>query len=357
MSIDDKIHRRTAAEWALPAWVMSIAFFVFIVIDRLVSHSMLLMNWASETASHEIAKFALGGLAISLAGFPIGYILYQVYHYIRWSSPLANDGTHIFRFGRSIELTEIFDGVDLEKMSDLDKSALRSIRDGANLDHRSAWRELIPFLKRGLDQSTMKDIFRSTERGLLDNYHMLGTSCLGAIFAYAIYILTTMRLRLIDNNPNAEISVAFIYFCFVIIAFVFIALVFDDLFDSSVFDHSPELLLTLCLLVFFGLNADTTARGFYQGAMALVVAGCVSWSVIVSRLRKRILISTMAVYLLMQIAAIRNAWSGIPTSSWAVFMNTIVLCSFMVMFLRNRNNTGKTIIYIYRSAIKSLEQP
>lgn len=357
MSIDDKIHRRTAAEWALPAWIMSIAFFIFVVVDRLVSHSMVMLNWATETASQEITKLIIGGLAVSVAGFPIGYILYQVYHYIRWNSPLANDGAKVFRFGRSLELSEIFKDIDLEKMNDSDRDALDKIRNLADQDHRSAWRDLIPFLKRGIEQSTTKDTSRSTERSLLDNYHTLGTSCLGIIIAYMVYVLSIMRLRLIDKDPNTEISSAFIYFCLSVMILIFITLVFDDLYGRNIFDHSSEILLTLCLLAFFGLNADTTVRDIHQSVMTFIVAGCIAWAVIIKRLRKRILFSVVSIYLLLRVDTIRNMWANIHPSSWAVFMNTIIFCFFVVIFLRNRNNTGRTIIRVYRNAIKSLEQP
>ena len=150
--------------WAIPGWMMFISFFSFVSFDIVLSLEsvknslaslfvrLLSVPYLNSTAS------AVAALIVVAAGIPLGFLIYQVYFYIRWNSPFSRDGFFgLFIVGRLNDLDRTLDEINESDIIRNDKWRIDWISHPLyKTDHGWKWRYIENFfieLVQELDSS------------------------------------------------------------------------------------------------------------------------------------------------------------------------------------------------------------
>ena len=137
--------------WGIPGWVMFITFFGLTAIDILFSPEsdknqifVSIRDFANNIGTNSSMFAAIAALLVAAAGIPLGFMIYQVYFYVRWNSPFSSDGFFPpFVVGRRQDLKRSLDGIKDEQISENDPWRKKWIANpNFNIDHGVMWRYL-----------------------------------------------------------------------------------------------------------------------------------------------------------------------------------------------------------------------
>jgi hypothetical protein len=194
--------------WGTPGWVCILALLLFTLIDGLFSvllgEKTILFLRIIESGKDSLGVAAL----VAGAGVPIGYLLYQIYFYIRWNWPFAAKGI-LFLHGRERDISETIVGVPIDRLSMSEiwrKEYIDSagaFLDGRVADHKKAWYFLESLF---LDYSSTSDAARllyDRSRYLLDILHALGTGMFALICGGILYVAAILYLNWWGQIQNA----------------------------------------------------------------------------------------------------------------------------------------------------------
>lgn len=81
--------------WVIPGWLTYLAFYVFVSIDIIFSPSggkRIFPSVADFISGMTEINALLTVVLVAAAGVPLGFIIYQIYFYLRWNSPFSRDG-------------------------------------------------------------------------------------------------------------------------------------------------------------------------------------------------------------------------------------------------------------------------
>ncbi len=193
---DAEINRLT--RWAIPGWVALLSLALFVLVDTGMTPAGQLKSFldVARVAATTSAQVAVAGatILVSVAGVPLGFIVYQVYFFFRWNSPLSARGPFPpFLAGRQEDLERT-----LDDLSDADLTASvpwrrRWIQDlGAQTDHSLSWR----YVELLFNEAAQKIDSRfpgtsnfARHRELLNVMHTLGASTVGFTIGFLAYFL------------------------------------------------------------------------------------------------------------------------------------------------------------------------
>jgi len=105
------------ARWVIPGWLYMLLGGLFIGLDILISEpyrvQMVIDLIRQYKPPQEIILTLVAILAA--ASVPIGFIIYQIYFYIRWNSPFSKNGIFLFSPGRMWDINFISKWIDEEE--------------------------------------------------------------------------------------------------------------------------------------------------------------------------------------------------------------------------------------------------
>jgi len=332
----------TFIRWGIPGWTAAITFVIFVFSDYLSVNDdrmFLLLNQAFAIAG--IWQAILAGLLVAGAGVPLGFIIYQIYFYLRWNSPISRDGL----FPPSIvgRWADIKDSV-----RDLDDSALelgQSWRHSLNSvkDHRASWHYLSALIYDAILHADSGSIVYSRYNYLKDLVHTLGASHLGLTLGFWGYLIVKWKIGQAGLGwPLMSIAVMFIL----------LMLVSKEdgrnkkplkLFRMRL-EYPAELFLASLIFIFLSLNPALNAiiPFFLPSVMWIGVFLLWGWSVRHSReiIWGWALVLAGIVYVLNV-----SPWLSVITSwvNWPVVLSTLIFGCISLAFFKNRQNTREDL--------------
>jgi len=202
------------ARWIVPGWISLLSFYAFVLVDtifsigaqpRLYSSLHALFSDLSEVNT------VLVSVAVAAAGVPLGFIVYQLYFFLRWNSPYSRDGLFALIPGRMQDLKHSLLNLTKTDITLGEKWRKNIVQHPLfDIDHSFRWRyiellftEAVQFLDK---PGTSVGLY-SRHRYLHEVVHTLGAS-IGAIYigfsgylilklhketvSLSIYVLTTV---------------------------------------------------------------------------------------------------------------------------------------------------------------------
>lgn len=190
--------------WGVPGWMMLLAFVSFILLDILLSPSSSnnsLVGAAKtvmETVSLSVTASAAVALLVAAAGIPLGFVIYQVYFYIRWNSPFSRDGLFPpFIVGRGTDLERTMIGISSNDIVGNDKWRKDWVNNPLyETDHGLKWRyienfftEIIQYIDSNLGGLSLHIRYRY----LMDLMHTLGAGLFGVYLGFFGYVFLKVK--------------------------------------------------------------------------------------------------------------------------------------------------------------------
>ncbi len=211
--------------WGIPGWMMFISFFGFLLIDVLFSQEsnknefyIFITQTAQQTVEFSSVSAAVVGLLIAAAGIPLGFLIYQVYFYIRWTSPFSRDGLFPpFVVGRWRDIERTLAGISDSQITGQELWRRDWIAEPQYTnDHGVRWRYVENFFieniqKINIDPSGGGLYIRY--RYLLDLLHTLGAGLFGLYLGYAAYLMAKVKIY----NFSPSIMLLIFLFCLIIL--------------------------------------------------------------------------------------------------------------------------------------------
>ncbi len=214
------------ARWVIPGWVAIALLIVFFAIDyefspngRNVFKCLYGNNIRTLGIQDTLSIIAL----LAALSVPLGFIIYQMYYYLRWNSPFSRDGSTPFfnSPGRMRESNFVL--VDFSDKSVLDSDSLGSD------EWSKAWREHVlfainhKFRWQYIELLFYDIIFRmSNGRQWLHRYryrqeilHTLGAASVSVVISFFVYLLAKMStecLRLPAKGVGYVLASLVVYF-------------------------------------------------------------------------------------------------------------------------------------------------
>jgi len=168
---------------------------MFILIDYASANDnrmYLAINDAFQ--SEGIWTLILTGFLVAGAGIPLGFLIYQIYFYLRWVSPMSKNGLFPpFLHGRMAEMKDSLRNIDIQKLA-LKKEWRKVVIDETK-DHRSVWHYISPFLHEVLLEVDKNDVLHKHLSYLKETLHSLGASHLGFSFGFFTYLIMKWKLN------------------------------------------------------------------------------------------------------------------------------------------------------------------
>lgn len=213
------------ARWIVPGWLTFLTFLGFVIIDIFITPEggtpilsqgeiNTILNFFDEndvSTSSEALFIAVVGVA---AGVPVGFIVYQVYFFLRWNSPFSRDGFLSLIPGRNRDIQKSIQDLheELAFTDEWRKDILDHILYWA--DHSFKYRYIESLFIEAcqlLDKGTEVSIF-SRHRYLHEVVHTLGAS-IGALYVGFFGYLT---LRLLKEELSASIYLPIVFILIVL---------------------------------------------------------------------------------------------------------------------------------------------
>ena len=205
--------------------MMFISFFGFLLIDVLFSQEsnknefyIFITQTAQQTVEFSSVSAAVVGLLIAAAGIPLGFLIYQVYFYIRWTSPFSRDGLFPpFVVGRWRDIERTLAGISDSQITGQELWRRDWIAEPQYTnDHGVRWRYVENFFieniqKINIDPSGGGLYIRY--RYLLDLLHTLGAGLFGLYLGYAAYLMAKVKIY----NFSPSIMLLIFLFCLIIL--------------------------------------------------------------------------------------------------------------------------------------------
>ncbi|RMH31206.1 MAG: hypothetical protein D6690_16995 [Nitrospirae bacterium] len=188
------------ARWVVPGWVALLSFCVFVIIDVAVSSSTpgpyifpsLSALITNLTAMDKVIG-VLATILIAASGVPIGFMIYQVYFFLRWNSPYSRDGLLALIPGRMRDIDLALLDLTADDITLKEKWRQRWVEHPLfRTDHRFKWRYVELLFTEGtqyLDRAGASVGLYARHRYLHEIVHTLGASIGAVYFGFAGYMI------------------------------------------------------------------------------------------------------------------------------------------------------------------------
>ncbi|MCE9647046.1 MAG: hypothetical protein K8S20_13675 [Chloroflexi bacterium] len=355
--------------WGIPGWTLAISFIIFALFDN---NSKIIVNTANLFATQgngdNFWALLFAGVLTIGAGIPVGYLIYQIYFYLRWVSPVSKNGfwppaIH----GRMEEMND-----SLREIKKLTLGFGEPWREGVikdTSDHRTFWHYINPLLHEALVKIDRNDVYYRHLGYLKETLHSLGASHLGFLFGYLIYL----DMKLASKELTAG-DIAIILVCTVSNYFL-ITRGEQNRRKQKVekrhfFDAQAELFTSMLIFVYATLNPNInqTYSPFITGAILLGLV--VMWIRSVGSNDKdgtqpqdageneeRAMIGVAFFYLALVVWClyVSNEY-GIMSKmvNWSTIFGVIIYNSITIAFLKIKQNTVDSLTMVQYYLIKLL---
>ena len=176
------------ARWIVPGWVALLSFYAFVMVDTIFS-----METQPQLYSSLHALFVdlsgintvLASIIVVAAGIPLGFVIYQLYFFLRWNSPYSRDGLLALIPGRMQDLQHSLRDLTKEDITLGEEWRKKIVQHPLfGIDHSFQWRYielLFTEAVQSLDEPGISVGLYSRHRYLHEIVHTLGAS-IGAIY-------------------------------------------------------------------------------------------------------------------------------------------------------------------------------
>ena len=333
----------TFLRWGLPGWTAFIGFAFFVFSDYLSANDPTMFYTINKILSTQgFWQTLLGGVLLAGAGVPLGFLIYQVYFYLRWNSPVSRDGLlPPFIVGREAELKDTVRDLTVADLTFSEE--WREALYGDSDDHKAKWYYLSRLITDALLNEKEPSIIYNRHSYLMDMVHSLGASHVGWGMGFLGYLLFKWRLR---QSELWWVVVA------ALIVFISIFLISkEDLrnvekphLGGLTVTHPAEVFLGSLFFLYFSLNPGLNALlphaipflfslilGFYWG-----------WS---SRECRKFIWGLLVLLTLTVVVVKRSALIGalLNNLNWPVLLSTLLFSSVSLAFLKNRQNVREQL--------------
>jgi len=216
--------------WGIPGWVAILAFFIFLIADSiadagdaqfLLGISERIVGTADKTSAVMVT------LVLAAVGLPLGFLIYQLYFFIRWNSPFSRDGLMPpLIVGRKDDLKRIMRDLKAEQLAFAQPWREHIVNHPAfDEDHSFSWHyveDLIGEAIQKLDMRYNGDKINDRYRYLLDIMHTLGASVIAAYLGFGGFLIVKGYL-----NPNNAL-VTYVLFAGFVLGIFLLALEAED---------------------------------------------------------------------------------------------------------------------------------
>lgn len=222
----DQFNFGRIVRWALPGWVVILAFVGFVGLDILGAGSSdpklpkppcptlpepsgslncsverLLKTLENEKA---VTPTVVALLTVAAAGVPLGFLIYQVYFFLKWNSPFSRLGLWPpFIMGGIDDIKLIQRDIPDERLKPPDRPNSKWREDWINhpmfeTDHGFRWRyieSLFMETTKAIDRTTPDVSLYSRYRYLYELMHLLGVGLVGVYVGFLAYLAYKTRVE------------------------------------------------------------------------------------------------------------------------------------------------------------------
>ncbi len=193
--------------WAIPGWVAVLAFAAFVSLDILgaganeteLSRSVVRSFKTLET--EQVVPGLVTLLLIAAAGVPLGFVIYQVYFFLKWNSPFSRKGLlPPFIVGGIDDLDRMLGDIDPKELI-LNKDPWREkwiSHPMFKIDHSFRWRYVdLVFTQaaQAIDTKWPALSLYSRYRYVYELMHLLGVSLVGVYLGFLSYLIYKVRVE------------------------------------------------------------------------------------------------------------------------------------------------------------------
>lgn len=360
--------------WSVPGWTAILSAIIFIGVDVISSRNGHVYIYGSLT---EFLKIVNQGdilaniFIIALAGFPMGFLIYQVYYFIRWSSPFSRNGLlPPFIVGREVDLNRILRDISNETIS-FGNSDWRSKwvnHKAFTNDHAFRWEyieSLFTEILQKIDSKYPGVKCYERYRYLTDIMHTLGASLVGIYAGFFGYLVLKMRIEKLALTS---------YFLFTVVALGFLLLMLDtedryrhikqgldpvldkgepeavyknDLWGLKLFINFPSVLYLVCFgtIIFFASpvliandNFTFNSLDYILRCLLVIPIIFISNQWLSTTEEKRGTAGWLSVFLVISLLVRSMRETLFIDLDWAFFNSVFIFLGLNMVFLKNRQN-------------------
>jgi hypothetical protein len=401
MSIDaNKLLR-----WAIPGWVTFLSILIYFSIDMALNTQGILVQSIRcivENNSPLLGTFGITGtsLLIAVVGFPLGFLIYQIYYYSRWNSPLSSEGLPFYsEYGRNDEQKRMLNDISNQQLIIGPGSWRDKIVNDKRFksSHQYTAGYLDPLFLEILSRDNKGEKIYRRYLYLNEILHILGASIVGINIGFFLYAFLKSRIEYQFSPERATIVLdiivftAFIFLVFFILSGLedkyrfywraekkknsvknrlrvlvnYLNLIFCVLFGSSIFLLDPfifsngynvnqapyigKLLMVFILLLFLFFTIIFTNPTIFKMKGNL------------DSLSKRILnnsVLALFIFMIMMMIihqGIYNYYVGVKVeeiyNNWSITPSLFLLLAMNVFLSKNRQNAQENIIELVRYSL------
>jgi hypothetical protein len=334
--------------WGIPGWTLFIAFFLFSFIDSdptifKTITSLFVINDKGE--SFWVILFA--GVLTAGAGIPIGYIIYQIYFYLRWVSPISRNGFLPPAInGRMVEMEDSLRDIDKDKLG-FNKTWRNSIINETS-DHRTFWYYISPLLHETIVEIDKNDVYSKHLNYLKEAMHSLGANSLGMLFGYTFYIILKWQAK--------ELTLLNLFMVLTCTSLNFFFLYVGEqsrrkqkVKGKHITDSQAEIFISMLIFVFVALNPNINNEfTHYVLEIFLIILGVI-WGWSAKEDRKIIWpivgLTTIISYVLLKV---NETNSFVQYINWSVALSALIFSAIIIAFVKTKQNTVNALtLYQY----------
>jgi len=198
--------------WIIPGWLTLLAFYGFVAINIFFTpeaQDKLYPSVALFFSSMSTVDAILTAFTVAASGVPLGFLIYQVYFFLRWNSPFSRDGLlPPLITGRQNDINLILRDIDPKELASADQWRKNWVEHSYfERDHGFRWRYIELFFTEVTQKIDSKyeglSVFER-HRYLHEIMHTLGASIV------AIYVGFFGFLFVADYRKNIFLPTYFV---------------------------------------------------------------------------------------------------------------------------------------------------
>jgi hypothetical protein len=332
----------TFMRWGMPGWTLIMGFLLFVVFDYVSANDPTMFNLINIALNgSDVWQLFITAILVAGAGIPLGFIIYQVYFYLRWNSPVSENGfLPPMIVGRVAELKDTRKDLEENDLA-LGKKWRKKLLLPEG-DHRSDWYYLGPLVADALVDADSTGSIYERHNYVMNMLHSLGASHLGLAMGFLCYMIFKWK---ISHTELWWGAVAFVT-CLIMVAL----LSKEDLrnlgkdfrvYKGVVIEHPAELFLAFLFFIYFVVNPGLNILLPFQLPLIFcwLVAGL--WAYSVKNERWFVLLLALTVTGL----AYLIRWL-LPANliNWPIILSILIFSSISLTFLKNRQNAREQMV-------------
>jgi hypothetical protein len=336
--------------WGIPGWTMAVSFLTFVLIDYVSANDdrmYLVIN--SAFGKEGVWSIVLAGFLIAGAGIPLGYLIYQIYFYLRWVSPVSKNGfLPPLLTGRMQEMQASLRDINILDLDFGQEWRRQFILE--TKDHRAIWYYISAMLSEALLTLDHDDVLHKHLSYLKETLHSLGASNLGFGLGYVAYLI--MKWKMGQATLATLVLLVILYGCtMLLLSENYGPLLKKWLAPSGKHVETPAELFIACLFFLYATLNPAMNRLVPHYLVWFSLAGLAFiWGLSAHENKWGIWTITLVLIVVAVILYNLQGYTAISeTRNWPVMLSMLIFSAVTIAFLKIRQNTvdGLTAFQYY----------